>query len=86
MLTSVTSPTTSLLTSQRTVLKLITYPRTLSLHTVFKNPFLEATKEFRSFEPELPILLAGQPEINMGFPPPEPGVRVLALLHMGEGA
>ena len=38
-------------------------------HTVFKNPSLKALGEFRSFENELPVLLAWCPAINTMFLP-----------------
>lgn len=42
-------------------------PRNLLPHLVFKNLSLKATGEFRSFEHELPGLLAWCPAINAAF-------------------
>ena len=54
-------PQTSPPTNQKKVHELIMHPMTLTPNNYFKNPCLKATGEFRSFEHELPILLAWCP-------------------------
>ena len=59
----VTSPSTN----QRTVHKLITYPRTPLPHLSFKKAFLKPTWELGCFEYELPGLFSWCPTINIAI-------------------
>ena len=58
MLTPEISPSDLIPTNQKNVHELIMHPTTLKPNVAFKNPSLKAIREFRSFEHELPILLA----------------------------
>ena len=49
-----------------------------------ENTSLTTLGEFRSFEFELPTLLAGSPAINTDFPSPQPDFSNLALLCSGQ--